>query len=66
MKKSILSAAIFTLAALGAGSAFAEGPLDYPADNFKSTKTRVQVKAELAEAIRTGDILGDGQTGQTC
>lgn len=65
MKKSILSAAIFTLAALGAGSAFAEGPLDYPADNFKSTKTRAQVKAELVEAIRTGDIIGNGQTGQT-
>ena len=45
MKNSTLYAAILTLAILGAGSAFAQGPLDYPADNFKSTKTRAQVQA---------------------
>jgi len=65
MKKSIISAALFTLATLAAGSAFAEGPIEFPADNFKSTKTRVQVQAELAEAMRTGDIIVDGQTGMT-
>jgi hypothetical protein len=65
MKKSFLSAAIFTLATLGAGSAFAESPLNFPADNFQSTKTRAQVQAELAEAIRTGDIIVDGQMGLT-
>lgn len=65
MKKSILSAAVLTLAALGAGSAWAEGPVNFPADNFQSTKTRAQVQAELAEAIRTGDMIGNGQTGQT-
>jgi hypothetical protein len=26
-------------------------------------KTREQVKAELAEAIRTGDIIANGETG---
>jgi hypothetical protein len=65
MKKSFLSAAIFTLATLGASSAFAEGPLNFPADNFQSTKTRAQVQAELAEAIRTGDIIVDDQMGLT-
>lgn len=65
MNKSIFSAAIFTLATLGAGSAFADAPLNYPADNFKSTMTRAQVKAELAEAIRTGSMIANGQTGQT-
>ena len=65
MKKSILSAAIFTIATLGAGSSFAEGPIELPTDNFKSTKTRVQVQAELAEAMRVGDLIVDGQTGLT-
>ena len=37
----------------------------FPADNFKSTKTRVQVQAELAEAMRVGDLIVDGQTGLT-
>lgn len=41
-----------TLAA-AAGSALSQGAL-----------TREQVKAELAEAIRTGDIVGNGETGQ--
>ena len=27
-------------------------------------KTREQVKAELAEAIRTGDLIAAGETGQ--
>ncbi|WP_382152658.1 hypothetical protein [Hydrogenophaga sp. ANAO-22] len=27
------------------------------------SKSRAEVKAELAEAIRTGDIVADGQTG---
>lgn len=65
MNRSILSAAIFTIATLGAGSAFAEGPTEFPADSFKSTKTRAQVQAELAEAVRVGDIVVDGQTGLT-
>lgn len=29
-----------------------------------STKTRAEVKAEYAEAVRTGDIIDDGEVGQ--
>ena len=67
MKKSILSTALFTLAALGAGSAFAAGGNNYPAEKTSSvnTKTRAQVKAELAEAIRVGDIIADSERGLT-
>ena len=67
MKKSILSTALFTLAALGAGSAFAGGGNNYPADHTASvsTKTRAQVKAELTEAIRIGDIIADSERGLT-
>ena len=67
MKKSILSTALFTLAALGAGSAFAGGGNNYPAEKTSnaSTKTRAQVKAELAEAIRVGDIIADSERGLT-
>jgi hypothetical protein len=44
----------FALAlAAAAGGALSQGAL-----------TREQVKAELAEAIRTGDIVGNGETGQ--
>jgi Domain of unknown function (DUF4148) len=39
--------------AAAAGGAMSQGAL-----------TRKQVKAELAEAIRTGDIVGNGETGQ--
>lgn len=67
MKKSILSSALFTVAALGAGSAFAGGSNNYPADKTSSvsTKTRTQVKAELAEAIHMGDIIVDSERGLT-
>ncbi|MDP3168185.1 MAG: DUF4148 domain-containing protein [Hydrogenophaga sp.] len=67
MKKSILSTALFTLAALGAGSAFAGGGNNYPTEKTPSvsTKTRAQVKAELAEAIRVGDIIADSERGLT-
>jgi predicted RNase H-like HicB family nuclease len=34
-----------------------------PAATVAVGKTREQVKAELAEAIRTGDMVADGQTG---
>lgn len=59
MKKTLALLAL----SLAAGASFAEGPLNYPADNFVSTKTRAEVKAELAEAVRTGNIVADGQTG---
>jgi hypothetical protein len=39
--------------AAAAGGALSQGAL-----------TREQIKAELAEAIRTGDIVGNGETGQ--
>ena len=45
---------IFALAlAAAAGGAMSQGTL-----------TREQVKAELAEAVRTGDIVGNGETSQ--
>ncbi len=67
MNKSVLSAAILSLAALGSGSAFAVVDNNYPAENTTnvSLKTRAQVRAELAEAIRTGNIVVDGQLGLT-
>ena len=67
MKKSILSTALFTLAALGASSAFAGGGNKYPSGqpDSVSTKTRAQVKAELAEAVRIGEIIADSERGLT-
>ena len=48
MKKSILSAAIFTIATLGAGSSFAEGPIELPTDNFKQpTRTELFMDGQL-------------------
>ena len=47
-----------------------EGPIVngeiYPADAVAqaSTVTRAEVKAELAEAIRTGDIVAEGDSGK--
>lgn len=67
MKTSILSAAILSFAVLGSGSAFAVVDNNYPAENTTnvSVKTRADVKAELAEAIRTGNIIVNGQLGLT-
>ena len=55
MKHTYASILAVTLAAFSAGSAFAS--------DASASKTREQVKAELAEAIRTGDI-SYGETGQ--
>ena len=55
MKHTYASILAVTLAAFSAGSAFAS--------DASAPKTREQVKAELAEAIRTGDI-SYGETGQ--
>lgn len=52
MTKIQKTALALTLAA-ASGGVFAQGAL-----------TREQVKAELAEAIRTGDVVGNGETGQ--
>lgn len=52
MKKTL---ALLTLS-LAAGASFAEGPLDYPADTFKSTKTRAEVRAEAIAARDAGQL----------
>ena len=54
MKSATFSAIALAIAAATAAPAFADD----------GALTREQVRAELAEAIRTGDIQGDGQTGQ--
>jgi len=51
MKPTHTSIALLLLAALGTTA------------QAQSEKTREQVKAELAEAIRTGDVLAPGETG---
>ena len=46
------------IALVGAGSAFAqEGTQDFPAAQFLSSKSRVEVKAELATAQRNGTLV---------
>lgn len=56
MNRSYLSAITVAVAALVAGQALA-------ADTSES-KTREEVKAELAEAIRSGNFVANGETGQ--
>jgi hypothetical protein len=56
MNRSYLSAIALAVAALSAGHALA-ADVDAP-------KTRDQVRAELFEAQRTGDIVADGESGQ--
>jgi hypothetical protein len=56
MNRKLLSAIALAAITLGTGAVYAAddgGPL-----------TREQVRAELAEAIRTGDVVGNGLTGQ--
>jgi Domain of unknown function (DUF4148) len=46
------------IALVGAGSAFAqEGTQDFPAAQFLSSKSRADVKAELANAQRNGTLV---------
>ena len=56
MNRSYFSAITLAVAALAAGNAMAA--------DASAPKTREQVKAELAEAIRTGDIVVNGETHQ--
>jgi len=56
MNRSYLSAITVAVAALVAGHAMAA--------DASAPKTREQVKAELAEAIRTGDFIVNGETNQ--
>ena len=55
MNRSTFSAIALSFAALTAGQAMAA--------DVSAPLTRDQVKAELAEAQRTGNILADGQSG---
>jgi uncharacterized membrane protein len=56
MNRSTFSAIALTVAALAASNAMAA--------DASAPKTREQVKAELAEAVRTGNIIANGETGQ--
>ena len=53
--KTRLSVVAIALSTLVAGHAFAADPA--------AAKTREQVRAELAEAVRNGDLIADGETG---
>jgi hypothetical protein len=56
-RKSFIAAATTAIALIGASSAFAvEGTQDFPATESLSTASRAEVKAELAEAQRDGDL----------
>jgi len=56
MNRTHASLIALALAAFTAGHAFA--------DDAAVGKTRAQVKAELAEAVRTGDIVGNDESGR--
>ena len=56
MNRSTFSVIALAVAALAASNAIAA--------DASAPKTREQVKAELAEAVRTGDIMVNGETGQ--
>ncbi len=56
-KKLIAAASLLVLG----GSAFANDILPFSeADHFKSTKTRAEVKAEVVQALRAGQVLAHG------
>lgn len=55
MNRKYLSTITLALAALAAGNALAADPA--------AAKTREQVRAELLEAQRTGDIVNNGEIG---
>lgn len=56
MNRKYLSTLTLALAALATGSAFAADAV--------GPKTRDQVRAELVEAQRTGDIVAHGESGK--
>jgi predicted RNase H-like HicB family nuclease len=55
--KSRLSVVALALSSLVAGHAVA-------ADTASVGKTRAEVRAELAQAVRSGDLIANGETGQ--
>ena len=56
MNRQVVSAIALAVAALSAGQALAQDA---------TPKTREQVRAELLEAQRSGDIIVNSETGQT-
>ncbi|WP_411886464.1 DUF4148 domain-containing protein [Polaromonas sp. YR568] len=69
MKSNLVSASILAVSALaffGSASSFAEGRDPFPQDQVKSvsTKTRAEVRAELAQAQREGYSANIGPTYQ--
>jgi len=56
MNRTLVSALVLSLAGLAAGSSYA-------ADAATTGKTRDEVRAELFEARRSGDVLADGEIG---
>lgn len=56
MNRQVVSAIALAVAALSAGQALAQDA---------TPKTREQVRAELQDAIRNGDLQADGETGMT-
>ena len=56
MNRQVVSAIALAVAALSAGQVLAQDA---------TPKTREQVRAELNEAIRNGDMVADGETGRT-
>ncbi|MFS2035767.1 DUF4148 domain-containing protein [Polaromonas sp. CT11-55] len=69
MKSNLVSASVLAVSALaffGSASSFAEGRDPFAQDQVKSvsTKTRAEVKAELAQAQREGYSVNIGRTYQ--
>lgn len=56
---------IFHRATLGSGLALALACLSAGAAHAEGGRTREQVKAELAQAVRSGDIVANGESGLT-
>ena len=67
MNRTRFAAIAIAFAALSAGQAMAAGPIVngeiYPADAVAQTSTvsRAQVKADLADAVRTGVLAQNGE-----
>lgn len=69
MKSNLVSASVLAISAVaifGSASSFAEGRDPYPLDqvNAASTKTRADVRAELAQAQREGYSVNISPTYQ--
>jgi hypothetical protein len=67
MNSRLLPATLAVFAALSVGQAFAADEANQfnPNAIAQGTATRAQVKAELAQAVRAGEIATDVETGQS-